>query len=248
MSAEREAVDIRKVADGSCSGLRKYAMLVTGKPSLAGLIRYEMVMKCFSGIFGGCGIFLRRLFYRSLLGGMGCNVVIGRHVVIRGPARIIMGNNVLIDDNCVLDARGENSEIKIGDGVVISRNTIIRARNALVSVGDGADIGCNCLLGTDSKLSVGREVLIGAYSYLCAGGRHRFDGPETSVISHGLEPGVGISVEDGAWIGARVTVLDGVTVGKGAVIGAHSLITKSMPAMSVSYGVPASVRRQRASK
>ncbi len=248
MNSKDENVEIREIVrDESCSGLKKYAMLAVGKPSIGGLICYELIMLFFSGVFGGLGIVLRRVFYGFLLGGLGRNVTIGRNVVIRGGPRVFIGDNVMIGDDCVLDARGENAEIKIGDDVVISRNTIVRARNAVLDIGNGSDIGANCLLGTDSRLSVGKEVLIGAYTYLCAGGNHCFKGKEICVLSQGVEKGDGVSIGDGAWIGARVTVLDSVSIGKGAVIGAHSLVKKSIPEMSVAFGTPAEVQRQRVS-
>jgi acetyltransferase-like isoleucine patch superfamily enzyme len=72
---------------------------------------------------------------------------------------------------------------------------------------------------------------------------------------HGTEPGVDVKaqamrklpviIEDGAWLGSHVVVLPGVRIGRGAVIGAGSVVTKSIPANAVAVGVPARVVRLR---
>jgi maltose O-acetyltransferase len=64
---------------------------------------------------------------------------------------------------------------------------------------------------------------------------------------HGIEdrhsppPPKSIILEDNVWLGARVTILKGVTIGHDSVIGAGSVVTKSIPPRSVAVGVPASV-------
>jgi len=246
MSDPTDSTNIRHVTGNRAeSGVRQYARLTVGRPSIPKLLAHEVVTTPLAGLHGGGGILLRRLFYRMILGSLGRGVAIGRDVVIRGAGHIRLGNRALVDDLCVLDARGEKGEISIADDVVLSRGTVIRARNAPVRIEQGADIGCYCILATDSRLEVGREVLVGAFSYLCAGGLHRIEGSETSILSQGMDPSRGIRVDDGAWIGTHATVLDGVTVGKGAVIGANALVNRSVPDMSVAYGSPAEVRRKR---
>ncbi|NQT92963.1 MAG: acyltransferase, partial [Lentisphaerae bacterium] len=121
----------------------------------------------------------------------------------------------------------------------------IRCRNGSIRIETGGDIGCYCILASDSHLHIGKEVLIGAYSYLCGGGRHRFDAGEVIVQRQDMEPSVGITIGDGAWLAARTSVMDGADIGKGAVVGADSLVTKPIPAMSLAYGTPARVQRER---
>jgi acetyltransferase-like isoleucine patch superfamily enzyme len=242
----KSPVDLKALApDRSISAIRKYALVAAGNTSLLNLLRHETILLCCTGLFGAAGIALRRLLYRYILEKVGRNVTIGRNVQLRGAGKIQIGSNVMIDDNCVLDARGEGTSIVIDDDVLISGATVIRARNALIHIGRGCSIGRNCLLGTDSRLILGSEVLLGAYTYLCAGGVHRFDGPEISVLSQGIDKSQGIEIGNGAWLGARTTVLDGASVGKGAVVGAHSLVTRSIPDMTVAFGSPAKVQRLR---
>jgi len=241
-----DATNIKHVAGNrSESSLRKYARLTVGAPSVPRLIAHELIVTPLAGLHGGGGIFLRRVFYRLLLGSVGRGAAIGRDVTIRGARRIRIGSGAMVDDMCVLDARGEKGQIEIGDNVVLSRGSVVRARNGPIRIEQGADIGCYCILATDSSLVVGREVLVGAYTYLCAGGLHRMEGCETSILGQGMDASQGVHVEEGAWVGTHTTVLDGVTIGKGAVIGANSLVNRSIPAMSVAHGSPAEVRRKR---
>ena len=61
---------------------------------------------------------------------------------------------------------------------------------------------------------------------------HVFSDTQASIKSQGVQQ-KGITVEDDCWIGSNVTILDGVTIGKGSVIGAGTLVTKDVPAGSV---------------
>lgn len=172
-------------------------------------------------------------------------MTIGRNVTLRGTSQIVLGNNVCIDDNCVIDARDSCASISISDNVFIGRNTIIRTRGGQLSIDEGTDIGCNCVIATDSQLKIGKDVLIAAYVYIAAGGAHRFDDPNVSIIKQGFVHKGGSIIEGDVWIGAHSLVLDGVTIGRGSVIGAFSLVTQSIPPMSVAYGIPATVQRRR---
>ena len=227
------------------STLRKYAHVVIGSDSIPALLSYEILCFFLTGMPGALGILFRRLLYRKLFKNMGKNVTISRNICIRGGMKISLGNNVLIDEGCVLDARGPDASICIEDNVLISGGTVIRARNGHIRIGKGSSIGRNCLLGTDHLLELGEDVLLGAYDYLTAGAMHRFDMPDVPIIKQGFVESVGISIGKGSWIGTKSTVLDGNNVGDYSVIGAHSLVTTTIPSGSVAYGCPAKLVRSR---
>ena len=77
-----------------------------------------------SQVPGAVGLVLRKFFYRSLFKKVGTNVIFGKNLTIRYPHKISIGNNVIIDDNCLLDAKGkENNGIVIEDNVIIVPST-----------------------------------------------------------------------------------------------------------------------------
>ena len=131
---------------------------------------------------------LRKTLYPLLLGSCGRNVVFGQNVVLRHPHKIHIGRNVVIDDNCLLDAKGEtNRGIRIGDGVFIGRNTILSCKNGDIELGDGANIGFNCEVFSASRVTIGASVLMAAYGYVI-GGDHDFSDPAKAVLGAVAEP------------------------------------------------------------
>jgi acetyltransferase-like isoleucine patch superfamily enzyme len=218
----------------------KYSALVVGRPGWGPLLKHELVVLCSQHVPGALGLALRRALYPSLLGRCGRNVVFGQNVVLRHPHRIRIGDDVVVDDNCLLDAKGEaNRGIEIGTGVFIGRNTILSCKDGDIEIADGANIGFNCEVFSASRVTIGREALIAAYCYLI-GGDHEPGGSSDSVLAQGRRS-TGITVGEGAWLGAGVKVLDGVSVGARAVVGAGAVVRQDVPAGATAVGVPARV-------
>jgi acetyltransferase-like isoleucine patch superfamily enzyme len=219
---------------------QKYAALVVGKSDVASLLKYELVVTLTQACPGALGLALRKAFYPLLLGSCGRNVVFGQNVVLRHPHKIHVGDNVAIDDNCLLDAKGvTNAGIRIGSGVFIGRNTILSCKNGDIVLGDGANIGFNCELFSASKVTIGANVLMAAYGYVI-GGDHDFSDTTRSVLEQ-ARTSTGVSIGEGSWIGAGAKILDGVTVGDGAVIGAAAVVRESVAARAVAVGIPARI-------
>lgn len=145
--------------------------------------------------------------------------------------RIVFGRNVNIEGNVTFDTRvvlDDNVEVRnltaekshIGSFVTINRNTVIRGK---VDIGDNVSIAPNCMI---------------------IGANHRFDDTHKLIRNQGVIV-KGITIEPDVWIGANCCVLDGVTIGKGSVIGGGSVVTKSIPEMSVAVGNPCRVIKHR---
>jgi len=243
-SRDRQQVQ-HTLHDEGTSAAKKYALLATGSTSLGSLLRYEVITGLTGSMPGAPGFAVRRMLVPLLLGSCGRGVSIGRNVVIRGGRNIHLGRGVVIDDGCVLDARGAEARIEIGDRVLLSRNTIVRTRGRTLRIGAGSDVGCQCILATDSELVIGAEVLIAAYTYITAGGNHDFGSRERPIIEQGFTSAGGVSIGNGAWLGARTTVMDGARIGEGAIIGAHSLVKGTIPDYAIAFGTPAKVHAQR---
>ncbi len=226
--------------DARSSAREKYARLVVGRRGWGALIKHELIVQATQALPGALGLVLRKIFYPRLLGGCGRNVVFGQNVVLRHPQKIRIGDNVVVDDNCLIDAKGDDNEgITIGSGVFIGRNTILSCKNGDLVIGDGANIGFNCELFSASRVTLGANALLAAYCYII-GGDHDFSDPSKSVLEQG-RASAGVTVGRGAWLGAGAKVLDGVTIGSDAVIGAGAVVRGSVPDQAIAVGVPARV-------
>jgi acetyltransferase-like isoleucine patch superfamily enzyme len=222
------------------SARQKYADLVVGKPGWGALLKHEAVVLCSQHVPGALGFALRKVLYPSLLGACGQNVIFGQNVVLRHPHKIRIGDNVVIDDNCLLDAKGEtNRGIRIGSGVFVGRNTILSCKNGDIDVEDGANLGFNCELFSASHVQVGRDTLLAAYCYLI-GGDHDFGDLDRPVLAQ-TRKSAGVRVGSGAWLGAGAKILDGVSVGDGAIVGAGAVVRDEVPAGAIAVGIPARV-------
>lgn len=230
--------------DRRTSAREKYAALVVGREGWGALIRHEAVTLLSQSVPGALGLALRKALYPALLGSCGANVIFGQNVTLRHPHKIRIGDHVVIDDNCLLDAKGTaNRGITIGSGVFVGRNTILSCKDGDIEIHDGANIGFNCEVFSASRVSIGRETLVAAYCYLI-GGDHDFSDPSKGVLAQARRS-QGVTVGDGAWLGAGAKVLDGVTVGDRAIVGAAAVVRENVPAGSIAAGVPARIVGQR---
>jgi acetyltransferase-like isoleucine patch superfamily enzyme len=224
----------------SMSAREKYAALIVGKPGLGSLVAYELIITLTQSVPGALGLALRKIFYPMLLGSCGRNVVFGHNVALRHPHKIHIADDVVVDDNCLLDAKGDaDSAIRIGGGVFIGRNTILSCKGGQIEVADGANIGFNCEVFSGSRVRIGARALIAAYCYVI-GGDHDFSDPSRPVLDQ-TRVSAGVTIGDAAWLGAGAKILDGVTIGSGAVIGAAAVVREDVPAGAVAVGIPARI-------
>ena len=120
----------QELFDERRSRRQRYTDLFVGQPGLWPLFRYEAVITLCSWVPGALGLLLRSTLYPLILGQAGRGVTFGVGIVLRHPHKIRLGDNVVIDDNCCLDAKGtDNRGIDIGHGAFIGRNTILSCKN-----------------------------------------------------------------------------------------------------------------------
>ena len=114
-----------------------------------------------------------------------------------------------------------------------------------VELGDNSSLGIDCMIPYDLK--VGKDVMMGPYVVI-VGDSHQFSRTDIPMRLQGIRDYQPVQIEDDVWIGARVVILPGLKIGKGAIIGAGSIVTKDVPPYAICVGNPARVIRYRNSQ
>ncbi|MCK5849853.1 MAG: acyltransferase [Kiritimatiellae bacterium] len=193
---------------------------------------------------GALGLFLRSKLYPKLLKSCGKNVTFGANVILRHPHKIEIDDNVVIDDNCLLDAKGSSNDgIRIKSGVFVGRNTILSCKNGDILLGDNVNIGFNCEVFSASSVVLGANTLVAAYCYFIGGG-HDYDHIDVPVLQQS-RCSLGITIDESVWFGAGVKILDGVKIGRNSIIGAGAVVVGDINEYAVAVGVPAKVIKDR---
>jgi acetyltransferase-like isoleucine patch superfamily enzyme len=132
---------------------------------------------------------------------------------------------------------------QFGEGSIVARGCRVLGPEQL-GLGRGVIVARDVTLDARGGLELGDEALIGFESVLLTE-THRSDQMGVAVQHQGMWR-ARVSVGERAWIGMRVLVLPGITIGSDAIVGAGSLVTKDVPDGAIAAGVPARVLRSRA--
>lgn len=114
--------------------------------------------------------------------------------------------------------------------------------NKNISIGDYSGIGKNCSVAPFTK--IGKHVMMGP-EVIMYSRNHNIDRTDIPMTDQGFMDFDPITIEDDVWIGRRVIILPGVTIGEGSVIGAGSVVAKNIPPYSIAVGNPVKVIRNR---
>ena len=135
-----------------------------------------------------------------------------------------------------------------GNGSSIGRNWSIPTPSK-VFIGDDTSIGDHCRLQcVNSEIHIGSHVMLAA-EVAIHGGNHRYDIVGRYIKSigndeHRSDDDGDVIIEDDCWIGGRATILKGVTIGRGSVIGGGAIITRDIEPYSVVVGVNIVLRKR----
>jgi acetyltransferase-like isoleucine patch superfamily enzyme len=152
-----------------------------------------------------------------------------------------------LGEDCVLEEgvlvfHPEN--VHLGRNVYVGHQTILKGyyKNTL-RIGDETWIGQQCFFHAAGGLSIGARVGIGPGVKILTS-THREAGRETPILFAPIDLAP-VTIEDDADLGIGAIILPGVTVGRGAQVGAGAVVAEDVPAYAVAVGVPARVLRMR---
>ena len=137
---------------------------------------------------------------------------------------------------------GQAAQVNFGDHCVLDRFMTIEAQGKL-SVGARTVFGHHCTLGVLESVEIGEDCLIADLVDI-RDHDHNFERLDIPIIRQGASFAP-VKIGNGVWIGAKATLVKGVTIGDNAIIGANAVVTKDIPANAIAVGVPAKVARYR---
>ena len=183
---------------------------------------------------------LKIALVRLRLQELGRDCDINKGVSLQFPDRIRIGSCCRIGRNAALRANTETRPgIVLGDGALIQDAVVINANRGHVRLGERSWLGPFCLVYGNGGVEIGANVLIAAHSTINTVS-HSIERCDIPINDQPVLTGP-VIIEDDVWIGLNAVVLQGVTIGRGCVIGAGAVVTRSIPPWSIALGVPARV-------
>jgi acetyltransferase-like isoleucine patch superfamily enzyme len=184
---------------------------------------------------------------RQLLSYIGNRSYISPRAQVKCP-KLQMGPRCFIDDYVTIYAHpGAQGEVYLGSGVHIYRWSILElgSGEGSLHVGSNTFIQSGCILNAFvGNITIGANCMIAAHCALTPY-QHGFADTRRLMREQPLTSRGDIVIEDDVWLGLNASVMDGVNVGQGAVVGAGAVVTKDIPPYAIAGGVPARVIRFR---
>ncbi len=169
---------------------------------------------------------------------------ISRGSLAVSDSALIVGEHFSLAYSAELGA-AEGGVIEIGDGVSVGPRSIISTNSGVVKIGSRTSFFSDCLIS--GAVTIGNDCLF-ANNVTVLSGSHQIRGGGTirendtaHMRSPAYRPFDPISIGDDSWLGANSVILPGVSLGKGTVVGANAVVTKSFPDYAILGGVPARI-------
>lgn len=133
---------------------------------------------------------------------------------------------------------------KAGRGINVEKGAYF-GDGSQIEIGDHSGIGVDCELF--GPVTIGRDVMMGP-EVIVLTRNHRWDRLDIPMREQGSQPEQAVIIGDDVWIGTRAIILPGVTIGRGAIVGAGAIVTKDVPEYAIVGGNPARIIRYRGTK
>lgn len=165
------------------------------------------------------------------------------YLKVRGRfENIRIGDNVKIFGNIDLRNR-ENGRIIIGNDVEIDNDCrLVAANDAVLMFKDKCFIGPYCVFNAGSNITLGSYTISGGFIHIQSSNHGMARGEKIWLQKHNYGP---VFIGEDVWLGGGCTILQGVTLADGAVVAAKAVVTNDVPEFSIVAGVPARVIGQR---
>jgi acetyltransferase-like isoleucine patch superfamily enzyme len=193
--------------------------------------------------------FTRGLIQKLFWGKSRGLVLTGKGVSIRYARYLQAGKDCIIEDYAEINCLSRR-KILLGDRVTIGKFAIIRPGNLYggdigegMKIGNNSNIGAYSYIGCSGYIEIGDNVMISPRVSIYAE-NHLFGRTDIPIKDQGVKK-LFVKIEDDCWIAANSIILAGITIGKGSVVSAGSVVTKNVPPNSVVAGVPAVIIKQR---
>jgi acetyltransferase-like isoleucine patch superfamily enzyme len=191
----------------------------------------------------------RGLFVRLKLKQSHGFILCDRHVRLYHPRHIEAGCGFSLEEGCEIVGLSKQG-VKFGQRCTVGRFATIRPTNVLFDepgeglvMGDYSNIGAYSYIGCSGLVSIGNNVMMGQRVTI-QGENHEFTDTSCPICEQGVVRAP-VVIGDNCWISSCVTILAGVHIGSGSVIGAGAVVVDDIPSNSVAVGVPAKVIRSR---
>ncbi|WP_315067184.1 acyltransferase [uncultured Clostridium sp.] len=175
-------------------------------------------------------------------------IFIGHGSKLYMKRKINFGSGVNIENNVIIDALSKDgvsmgNNVKIGDFTKILCTGTIRNIGIGIKIGDNCGIGENCFFGAAGGIEIGSDVIMGQ-NVRFHSENHNYSNLDIPIRLQGVT-NKGIKIGNNCWIGSGAVFLDDVSVGDGCVIGANTLVNKSIPNNSIAAGNPVRIIQSR---
>jgi acetyltransferase-like isoleucine patch superfamily enzyme len=166
-----------------------------------------------------------KLFSLLISGSFAC---FGQHTVIMYPLRLTGEKGISI-----------GSRVTIGGGAWLQALSHGKT-SGVISIGDGTSIQESCVVSAVDRVTIEASVLLARKVYI-SDYIHAYERVGMPILSQGVDKVRPVLIQSGAWLGQNVVVCPDVTIGRGAVVGANSVVVTDIPEFSVCVGAPARV-------
>lgn len=157
---------------------------------------------------------------------------VGDRALIRRPRQIVGGKHITL---------GSDFDVFPGLRIEAFDRHLDKQFSPQITIGDRVSINYDCHIGCVNEVTIGNDVLLASRVYISDHSHgvldyHDIEVPpsERKVVSKGP-----VIIEDGVWIGEGACILPGVRIGRHAIVGANSVVTRNVPPYTIVGGVPA---------